>query len=748
MSSHGAIRAALCSILASVALHAQLLPGAGQGRSRPGGRPAMREPAPAPKPPEAPAVQVRVRPAPREAPGPDLSLGIKFAPLQGAPAPAVDSFTLPCGLRVRLLANRELPVVNGSLLVRGGTSSDPAEKFGLAEIAARVVAGGGTAEMTPEAVALRLEQLGASIGSDAQPEASLVRFSGLSENFPALLRIFAELVQRPSLDNDTFETLHGRARGQVAFQYNDPTRTVAMELSRALYGASHPLGRRIGYDDLDNIGPEDMAAFHRKYFTPANAVLSIEGDFDAAQTRGELEKLFANWKGAAPQPAPSPKPESKPGVYYVERRDLNRAVLAMGQIAPLSTDEDIAAALILMEALGNRENGRLGEMSTNHRLWEMDMRASWGADGAGQGVFVLQGTVGSAYVTDAIAEVTAAAAKLRTELLSQREVEQAILRWTTASALRSSRPGALLGVMAGNEILELPADRLFNVQKAVLAVTPASVRRVASERLDPSKFAIVVAGSETLFDRPLSELRREVSPADLTIPPSKPFQPRTDAASLEQGKVWLEKMRKALGGAEALAAVRAYSLRLEGTIYAPATTMNGVRTDRWFAEEQRQAIRQDMELATGEQSVFYNGEIGWLAQNRRIGPLPVPMLLQVRSELFRVPFRLALSDRIADRTVCHLGANIVQVTDKAGNGVKIYIDPETGLPQRMSYKLESANRASVSVEEILTDWKPAGGVMVPGKIRVKQNGRRTEEFKLVDAKVNDGVTLAEMEKKP
>ena len=746
-------RSLLCWLLAAGGMLAQLGPGPGMRRR--GRYPVNRPPVEikAPEPPEAAAAKSPAARKPVSAAkglaDPDLNLGLQFPPLQAPPAPAVESFALANGLRVRLLADRELPLVSGALLLRGGSASDPSEKFGLAEIACRVVAGGGVAGMTPEQVARRLEEIGATIDSDAQPLATVLRFSGLTDHRTELLRLFAELVQRPSLDNDTFESLHGRIRTQIPARNLDPARLASSELARALYGPAHPLGRRVGYDDLDNIGPEDVAAFHKRHFTPAGAVLSVQGDFDLAAMREELGKLFGSWTGPPPPPpAPVPAPVSRAGIYYAERRDLSRAVLAMGHLAAADSEEQIAAAVILMEALGGGENSRLMQTAARRRSWTLDVRSSWSADGSGQGLFLIQGTVAQAYVTDAIQAILAELDRIRTEPVPQREVDQAILRWMTGSALRASRPATLLGTMSGSEILGLPPERLFAIQKAVLAVTAADVRRAAAERLDPARLAIVVAGSQTLFDRPLEELRREVIPVDLNIPPPKPFQPRTDPASIEQGKAWLSKMRDALGGADALGKVRAYSMRSEGTVYGPDKTMTAVKTDRWFTEGDREAIRQDVEMGSGTQAVFYNGEIGWIALGRRIRPLPPSLLQQVRGELFRVPFRLALSDRMPDREVCHLGANIVQVTGPNGNGVKIYIDPETGLPQRVSYRIEQTNRAPVSVEEILSEWRKAGGVMVPGRVRVKQNGRRTEEFKVVEAKVNEGVDLAEMEKKP
>lgn len=53
---------------------------------------------------------------------------------------------LPNGLHVYLLPDPEVPLIRGTLLMRGGQLASPSDKIGLASITAAVQRGGGSVD--------------------------------------------------------------------------------------------------------------------------------------------------------------------------------------------------------------------------------------------------------------------------------------------------------------------------------------------------------------------------------------------------------------------------------------------------------------------------------------------------------------------------------------------------------------------------------------------------------------------------
>jgi hypothetical protein len=131
-----------------------------------------------------------------------------------------------------------------------------------------------------------------------------------------------------------------------------------------------------------------------------------------------------------------------------------------------------------------------------------------------------------------------------------------------------------------------------------------------------------------------------------------------------------------------------------------------------------------------------------------VRPLPGAQLKQVREELFRNYFRLLLSDRMPDRTVSSPEDGVVEISDPAGDSVKLLIDRKTWLPAREVYRSAEPMGGPVAVEELFEDFGPAGGVKAPKKITVNQNGKKFAELTIEEYKINTGIKPENLSKQP
>lgn len=71
-------------------------------------------------------------------------LPTEFPPLPDLQPTPYETVTLSNGLKVFLMKDTEVPLVRGSLLVRGGTRADPVDQRGLSSFAASLVRLGGS----------------------------------------------------------------------------------------------------------------------------------------------------------------------------------------------------------------------------------------------------------------------------------------------------------------------------------------------------------------------------------------------------------------------------------------------------------------------------------------------------------------------------------------------------------------------------------------------------------------------------
>src|SRR5258708_36018573 len=134
---------------------------------------------------------------PSKAAAPASYKDLKFPPLRQIEIPNVERLTLPNGMKLYLLEDRELPVVSGFALVRTGNLFDPKDKISLATATGMVMRTGGTKNSTGDQLDEKLENIAAEVESNISESNARVSFSTLKDNLDDVLAIFKDVLTNP-----------------------------------------------------------------------------------------------------------------------------------------------------------------------------------------------------------------------------------------------------------------------------------------------------------------------------------------------------------------------------------------------------------------------------------------------------------------------------------------------------------------------------------------------------------------------
>ncbi len=193
-------------------------------------------------------------------------------------------------------------------LVRTGNLFDPADKVGLATITGALIRSGGTAAKTGDQIDEELENIAASVESQIGESYGSVSFSTLKERTDEVLGVFHDVLTGPAFREDKTRS-HQNADCAAASRAATTTRTASPSANSPalIYGPKTPYGWQMEYATLDNIKRDDVVAFYKRYYFPANIILAVQGDFSAPEMKAKLEKLFAAWNDQQPPVPPFPK---------------------------------------------------------------------------------------------------------------------------------------------------------------------------------------------------------------------------------------------------------------------------------------------------------------------------------------------------------------------------------------------------------------------------------------------------------
>jgi zinc protease len=671
-----------------------------------------------------------------------------YAPLRPVQVPTVDTSTLPNGMKLYLLEDHELPLVTGTALIRTGNLFDPKEKIGLAGITGSVLRSGGTKDKTGDQLDEALENIAASVESGIGETRGTMSFSALKENTDEVLRIFYHLMTAPEFREDKLDLAKTQERSSISRRNDDAHGIAQREFSDIIYGKGNPYGWREEYATIDAITRDDLIAFYRRYYFPANIMLAIRGDFSTPEMKARIEKLFAGWTYQQPPVPPFPKMQAKPagGIFYAAKDDVTQTFFAIGELGGELRDKDLPALEVMADILGGGFQSRLVRKVRTELGYAYGISASWSASYDHPGLFEIAGSTKSMSTVETIKAIDAEVQRIRTEEVSDKELKVAKDTALNSFVFAFDTKAKTLGRLLTYEYYGYPKDFIYQYQKGLAAVTKADVLRVAKERVHPAQFTTVAVG-RSQDARQLATLGAPVTSIDLTIPESKPPAAKTDPASLQKGRELLARAQQAAGGADKLAAIKDVTQVLEFQADAAAGSMKAKQVNMWLAPSY---YRQESQFPFGAIVASFDGKAGWIFRGNSQGrkAFSPAELKQVQGEIFRLYVPLLLSDRHADRTVSYAGENVVSIADQADNSVRVYMDDKTGLPEKLTYQMAPAKGPPVPVDMVFSDMRDVMGVKLPFRIEMIQGGHKTGALVVGEYKINSGLKPEDLDKRP
>lgn len=285
---------------------------------------------------------------------PDRPEKLVFPPVSYEPPdPAASRTVLNSGPVAYVLEDRELPLVNITVLIRTGQYVEPADRVGISGLAGELMVRGGTESKTAEELEERLDFLAAKMGSSIGETSGSVGLNLLSKDLDEGLALLREVLSAPRFQEDKVR-LHKDQTLQALKRRNDDSSEIeARERDWLMHGtnfwaARHPTAASVGALTRD-----DLLAFHRRWVHPRHFVVAASGDFVKAELVAKLERLFADWPyaGEAAPPIPTDSVLAPGGVYLADK-DVNQGRVSLMLPGITREDPDYFAATLMNDVLG------------------------------------------------------------------------------------------------------------------------------------------------------------------------------------------------------------------------------------------------------------------------------------------------------------------------------------------------------------------------------------------------------------
>jgi zinc protease len=708
---------------------------------------------PAPSPASAPATRPATKVVEKDywADRRDLLL---LPPVQPAPAlalPALRRFALKNGLRIIALPDRQLPLVDVRLVVRGGAIDDPADKVGLAEFVANMLRQ-GTRRQAADVISEAVDSAGAGLRATAGYEQTTISCSGRSRSLDLCLQLVSDLARQASFPEKEMGEVRDQLIGDVKQSRDDPATLAELHFNNLLYGDDHPGGRPMTVESLQRIARGDLVAHYQRLFVPRGAILAVSGDVDVSKLLARLERAFGAWRGGevvTPQIKPVQDPPPGLRVLLVDKPDLTQSFFALGHAGIKRTAPDRDAVVVMNYILGGGGFASRLMRTLRSRGKTYGIRSAFD-EGTYDGSFIVQSFTNNDGLVSMLQLVQKLLAALPIARPTDDEIRAAKGHIAGGYALRLQTPDRISARLMLAELWGLPESFVTEYPLRIERQSAIDVFRAARQRVRADRLVAAVVGRAEIVAPRLRAAKIPFEQVSYLAPISaaERKQRRSEkpaavtADEQRRASETLGRVLEAAGGAKALGGVRSLRLTGQGTV----ENMSGAYSSLIVLPDH---LRQSFDTKPVGIVQVLAGKQAFIQVGPAKRALPADVAERMRGLIWRDPILLPLH-ATGDKVRCRPSADRSLAKDATRVAVEVFppapLPPTTLVIDRRTWRvveIRYVDRGGQLRVSELGGHKKVSGVLVPHKM-VEVVGKRRQTVTLSRVEINPPIAKREI----
>ena len=212
----------------------------------------------------------------------------------------IEKIELPNGLRLLLKEDSRLPFAHFKMGLLGGVLNETPATSGLTRLMSRSMLK-GTAKRTAPVIASEIESAGGSIDTYNGNNSFGLSLDILSEDTALGQAVFLDVLLSPAFDTGEVERERTSQLAAIELQRDHLLSHTLKKLRRLIFGdTGYGLDSLGKTEAVESLTREQISAHYTTLTAPANAVLTVFGDIDAAPIRERIEAALSKWNSPAP----------------------------------------------------------------------------------------------------------------------------------------------------------------------------------------------------------------------------------------------------------------------------------------------------------------------------------------------------------------------------------------------------------------------------------------------------------------
>ena len=394
-------------------------------------------------------------------------------------------------VRVIVLRDDRLPLVNWTLSLRGGSHAEPVGKDGVASLTAQMLTR-GVKGLDQAQLATDLESRGITIQVNDNGDVTTISGGSLLEQFDHAILRTRQVLLEPTFPEHEFNRLKRQAISGLMQSLANPGNVAQREMTRQLFGDS-PLGRQSTPASLQAVTLDDVKQWYATVYRPRGAILVFAGAIDLPTARQAAEKLLDGFAPGAPPSATYDLPPvpARRQIVLVDNPTGEQATIRVGIQSYNNASDEKYAGAVATQVLSNGIDSRLNRYL---RAQKGLTYGSYGRFAAGRhgGSFVVSIDTKLESTAEAIEGIFTVLGKMRVEDITREELAESRQRIAGAMVMELQTVDQQANRRTDILLNGYPDDYFDAYPRRIAQVEASQVRELMQKYADDSRMTIVV----------------------------------------------------------------------------------------------------------------------------------------------------------------------------------------------------------------------------------------------------------------
>ncbi|MBF0472134.1 MAG: insulinase family protein, partial [Nitrospirae bacterium] len=325
----------------------------------------------------------------------------------------------------------------------------------------------------------------------------------LKKDFKGGFEIFSDIIQNPIFPKKEFLRNKEILLDSLKQREESPSYLATRAFLKELF-PDHPYGRYVMGDakTVPNIKQSDLIRFHRDYYSPNRAILTVVGDISFEETLKLVDQYFSNWSNNDNIKPNKTETNRKPIKKIITiDRPLTQSTIMIGSHGIKRSNPDFYKLSVMNYILGGGGfRSRLMENIRNKRGYAYDVHSYFKTNKYG-GYFSLNVKTKTELTDKVITESLNEIKNIMTSEVTDVELSDAKAFLTGSFPLRLDTLADIASFLSLVEFYGLGMTYDKDYINYINNVTIAEVKDVASRYLDDKNYILVIVGDTKKIDK-------------------------------------------------------------------------------------------------------------------------------------------------------------------------------------------------------------------------------------------------------